>query len=225
MEKNNEIEIMESIFDKNEKIAQGINHMLTKKNIFAINVMGAPGVGKTTCLINIISKLSSKSYVIEGDIESDIDAKKLKALNIDTIQINTGGACHLDSPLIVDALSKLDLKEGVLFIENIGNLVCPAEFLIGEHIKMLISSVTEGSDKPYKYPLAFEKAHIILINKEDLMEHVDFELEMFKAGVKKLNKDVKIFLVSGKSGYGYDEVINWIEKKKEEVLRESISKE
>ena len=220
-----EIEIMESVFDRNEKLALKTKDMLTEKKVFAINVMGAPGVGKTTCLLNIIPNLSSKSYVIEGDIESDIDTQKLKSLGIDAVQINTGGACHLDSPLISEALNKLDLKEGVLFIENIGNLVCPAEFLIGEHIKMLILGVTEGSDKPYKYPLAFEKADIILLNKEDLIEYVDFDLEMFKEAFLKLNKNAPIFLVSGKEGSGFMEVADWIEEKREEVINGSISKE
>jgi len=220
-----EIEIMESVYDRNEKLAQETNDMLTKKKVFAINVLGAPGTGKTTCLINIIPNLTSKSYVIEGDIESDIDTQILKSSGIDAIQINTGGACHLDSPLIAEALNKIDLKEGILFIENIGNLVCPAEFLIGEHIKMLILDVTGGSDKPYKYPLAFEKADIILLNKEDLIEYVDFDLEMFKEAFLKLNKDVPIFLVSGKDGSGFMEVADWLEEKREKVINGSTLKE
>ena len=213
------IEVMESIYDRNEKTAKKLNEELTSKGVFAVNVMGAPGVGKTSALVQIIPKLSLPSFVIEGDIESDLDTKKLKGLGIATTQINTGGACHLDAPLIMAALVDNSLNGGFLFIENIGNLVCPAEFMIGEHIKMLISSVTEGSDKPYKYPLAFEKADIILINKCDLLDYVDFDQEMFLTGVRKLNKKASVFKLSGKTGAGFDEVIKWLEKKAEDVIK------
>jgi hydrogenase nickel incorporation protein HypB len=213
MDKNKEIKIMESIYDKNDKVATEINLSLTNKNVYAINVMGAPGVGKTSSLIQIIKRLSLTPYVIEGDIESDFDTKTLTSLGVKTLQINTGGACHLDSPLIGEAILNLDVKDGILFIENIGNLVCPAEFQIGEHIKMLISSVTEGSDKPYKYPLAFEKADIILLNKSDLLAYVDFDEEFYMKGVRALNKTVPVIKVSGKTGEGFDEVVLWIIKK------------
>lgn len=213
MAENKEIKIMESIYDKNDKVATEINLSLTNKNVYAINVMGAPGVGKTSSLIQIIKRLSLTPYVIEGDIEADFDTKTLTSLGVKTLQINTGGACHLDSPLIGEAILKLDVKDGILFIENIGNLVCPAEFQIGEHIKMLISTVTEGSDKPYKYPLAFEKADIILLNKSDLLAYVDFDEEFYMKGVRALNKTVPVIKVSGKTGEGFDEVVLWIIKK------------
>lgn len=210
-EDNKTIEIMEAVYDKNEEVAAGINESLTKRGIFAINVMGAPGVGKTTSLIQIIKKLDDvKPYVIEGDIEADFDTKTLKSMGVDAIQINTGGACHLDSPMIGEAVEALNIEKGVLFIENIGNLVCPAEFMIGEHVKMLISTVTEGSDKPYKYPLAFEKADIILLNKCDLKPYVDFDEEFYLKGVRALNKKAPVVKVSGKTGEGYEEVISWI---------------
>ena len=205
-----EIEIMKSVYSKNEEVARKVNDDMTARGVFVINVMGAPGVGKTSALIRLIPKLRRPSAVIEGDIESDIDTKKLSSLGIQTTQINTGGACHLDSPLIEAAARKLKLNTGFLFIENIGNLVCPAEFLIGEHIKLLISSVTEGSDKPYKYPLAFEKADIILINKYDLLEHVDFDGDYFETGVRKLNLKAPIFKVSAKEDGGFNEVAEWI---------------
>ncbi len=211
MSENREIEIMESVYDKNDEVASKINAELTKKNIYAINVMGAPGVGKTTSLIQIIKRLEGITpYVIEGDIEADFDTKTLQSLGVKAIQINTGGACHLDSPLIGNAVEELNLENGVLFIENIGNLVCPAEFMIGEHAKMLISTVTEGSDKPYKYPLAFEKANIILLNKCDLLPYVDFDEEFFMKGVRALNKTAPVIKVSGKTEEGYDEVVAWI---------------
>ncbi len=214
MSENKEIEIMQSVYDKNDETASQINAALTKKGIFAINVMGAPGAGKTTSLIQLIKRLESvTSYVIEGDIEADFDTIKLTSLGVKAIQINTGGACHLDSPLIGNAVEELELHDGVLFIENIGNLVCPAEFMIGEHAKMLISTVTEGSDKPYKYPLAFEKADIILLNKCDLLPYLDFDEDFFMKGVRALNKNATVIKVSGKTEEGYDQAAEWIREK------------
>ena len=214
MTENKEIEIMQSVYDKNDEVASQINNSLTSKGIYAINVMGAPGAGKTSSLIKIISRLNEVvPYVIEGDIEADIDTVKLRSLGISTIQINTNGACHLDSPLIGQAVEDLGVGEGVLFIENIGNLVCPAEFMIGEHAKMLISQVTEGSDKPYKYPLAFEKADVILLNKCDLIPYVDFDEEYFMKGVRALNKTAPVFRVSAKTDEGFEEVAAWIMEK------------
>lgn len=211
MSENREIEIMESVYDKNDEVAALINSSLTKKGIFAINVMGAPGAGKTSSLIQITKRLKNVTpYVIEGDIEADFDTKTLLSLGVKTIQINTGGACHLDSPLIGKAVEDLNLENGVLFIENIGNLVCPAEFQIGEHVKMLISTVTEGSDKPYKYPLAFEKANIIILNKCDLLPYIDFDESFFMKGVRALNKTAPVIKVSCKTEEGFDEVTAWI---------------
>jgi len=213
MSENKEIEVMQSVYDKNDEVASKINASLTEKGIYAINVMGAPGAGKTSTLIKIINRLGDITpYVIEGDIEADIDTKTLLSLGVKTIQINTNGACHLDSPLIGEAVESLNIEKGVLFIENIGNLVCPAEFQIGEHAKMLISTVTEGSDKPYKYPLAFEKANIIIINKWDLIPYVDFDEEFFMKGVRALNKTAPVFKVSCKADEGFEEVVLWIKK-------------
>jgi len=214
MTENKEIEVMQSVYDKNDEVAAQINTSLTESGIYAFNVMGAPGAGKTTSLINIIKRLKDvTSYVIEGDIEADFDTKTLQSLGVKAIQINTGGACHLDSPLIGNAVEELNIKNGVLFIENIGNLVCPAEFMIGEHAKMLISTVTEGSDKPYKYPLAFEKADIIILNKCDLIPYIDFDEDFFMKGVRALNKTAPVVKVSGKTGEGFDQVVSWIKEK------------
>ena len=219
-EERKEIEIMESVYEKNEQVAAKINESLTEREIFAVNVMGAPGVGKTTSLIEIIRRLDNITpYVIEGDIEADFDTITLRSLGVKAIQINTGGACHLDSPMIGQAVEDLNLEKGVLFIENIGNLVCPAEFMIGEHVKMLISTVTEGSDKPYKYPLAFEKADLIILNKCDLIPYVDFDEDFYMKGVRGVNKSVPVIKVSAKTGEGFDEVILWIKKELKEKLK------
>lgn len=206
------VDVMEGILDENEHIAEHINEHLSSHGILAVNEMGAPGVGKTTTLKNIVKHLDGlKPYVIEGDIESDLDTKDLNGMGIEAHQINTYGACHLDAPMIDHMTGHIAFDEkGILFIENIGNLVCPAEFSIGEHVMMLVSTVTEGSDKPYKYPLAFEKADIIILNKVDLIPYLDFDEEFFMKGVRALNKDVPVFKVSGKTGEGFAEVAAWL---------------
>lgn len=204
-------EVLLDINSRNDHIAQHVKEHLEEKNIFAVNVMGAPGTGKTTSLENLIRALPMKAYVIEGDIESNLDTERLKKQGIFAAQINTFGACHLDAPLMHNAVHNMAMDEGgILFIENVGNLVCPAEFSIGEHIKMLIVSVTDGSDKPYKYPLAFEKADIILLNKVDLAPYLDFDEEFFMKGVRHLNKNVPVFKVCGKTGDGYEAAAAWL---------------
>lgn len=214
-----EIEVIQNIYDENDRVALETNKTLEKCGIFVVNIMGAPGAGKTSSIINMIKNLpEEKVYVIEGDIESDIDTLKLQELGIDTIQINTNGACHLDAPTIQSSLPGLRLdKPGLLFIENIGNLVCPAEFQIGEHIKMLICSAAEGSDKPYKYPLAFEKADILLLTKCDLKSFVDFDDEFFLKGIRALNKTVPVFEVNAKSGEGFGKVAQWLKSAKTSI--------
>lgn len=211
------VNVVEGILDENEQIADHINGHMTERGILVVNEMGAPGVGKTTTLKNIFKHLKGyKPYVIEGDIESDLDTQDLSGMGINTHQINTYGACHLDAPLIDHMVDHIAFDEpGILFIENIGNLVCPAEFRIGEHVMMLISTVTEGSDKPYKYPLAFEKADIIVLNKVDLIPYLDFDEEFFMKGVRALNKEAPVIKVSGKTGEGFEEVAEWLLKKKD----------
>ncbi|OJU12663.1 MAG: hydrogenase accessory protein HypB [Clostridiales bacterium 43-6] len=212
-----EVTVMEDIFERNDKIALETNQALSERGIFTVNIMGAPGVGKTTFLVRLIQLLAKPAFVIEGDIESDIDTKKLLDLGIAALQLNTGGACHLESTIIADAVKTVSLENGYLFIENIGNLVCPAEFIIGEHIKLLISTVTEGSDKPYKYPLAFEKADVIIINKADLSAYVDFDEAYFIKGIQALNKNAPIFKVSAKTGEGFGEVAAWITEQAKQI--------
>lgn len=212
------IDVMEGVLDENEHIAEHVNAHMTHHGILTVNQMGAPGAGKTTCLKQIIQNLPIKPYVIEGDIESDIDTKNLNDMGIESYQINTHGSCHLDAPLIEHMTEHISFDEpGILFIENIGNLVCPAEFSIGEHVMMLISTVTEGSDKPYKYPLAFEKADIILLNKTDLIPYLDFDEEFFMKGLRALNPDAPVFKVSGKTGEGFREVALWLQNKAKEL--------
>jgi len=237
------IDVMRSVYDKNERLAAEFNAKLTGRRVFCVNVLGAPGAGKTTVLIRIVEALGASAFVIEGDIESDIDARKLKALGIPALQINTGGACHLDAPIVADAFlgapsageagrasgragdtgkvsadAGRDFSGGFLFIENIGNLVCPAEFMIGEHVKLLVCAVTDGSDKPYKYPLAFEKADIILLNKCDLLEYIDFDRDFFLNGVRKLNPSAPVVHVSGKTGAGIGEAVKWLRDRAQNII-------
>lgn len=207
-----DVQIMENLYSENDKVADEIRSGLAARGIYAVNVLGAPGAGKTSALIRIVQGLADvKPYVIEGDIQSDIDARKLNDLGIESVQINTHGACHLEGGQIRAMLPSLSLdKPGILFVENIGNLVCPAEFAIGEHVKVLVCTVADGADKPYKYPLAFEKAAAVLLNKIDLLPYVDFDLDYFRNGVRALNPDAPVFLVSARTGEGFSEVCQWL---------------
>jgi hydrogenase nickel incorporation protein HypB len=211
-----DVQIMEDIYAENDRISEGIQRDLTAKGIYAINVLGAPGAGKTSVLIRIVRGLPDiEPYVIQGDIQSDIDTRKLNDLGIQSVQINTHGACHLEGEQIREMLPRLIMDApGILFVENIGNLVCPAEFTIGEHCKILVCTVADGADKPYKYPLAFEKSAAVLLNKTDLLPYVDFDLDYFTKGIKALNPDAPIFLVSAKTGEGFDKVCEWIRAKR-----------
>lgn len=213
-------DVMLNVHHHNDHIAEHVQEHLAEHGVFAINLMGAPGVGKTTTVENIIKNLHVPSYVVEGDIEGSIDTERLHKQNISAIQINTFGACHLDAPLMHNALHAMPMPEpGILFIENVGNLVCPAEFSIGENIKLLQVSVTDGSDKPYKYPLAFEKADIILLNKVDLLPYLDFDEKFFMDGIRHLNKKAPVFKVCGKTGEGYQEVAAWLEEQAQAVRK------
>lgn len=208
------IDVKEAVHARNARIAEAVNARLTARGVFAVNVMGSPGAGKTTTLLNLLPRLGAPAFVIEGDIQSDLDTRRLAAAGIRAVQINTGGACHLEPQLVADALPDDAFPDGgFLFIENIGNLVCPAEFMIGEHAKLLIADTAEGSDKPYKYPLAFEKADAIVLNKIDLAEAVGFDRAFFTAGVRRLNPHAPIFDVNGKTGVGHDALAAWLNEK------------
>jgi len=206
--------MLETIESRNAALAERLNQKFNSKGVYAINVMGSPGAGKTSVITGLIKALNKPAFVIEGDIESDIDTKKLLDLGIGSYQINTGGACHLDSPLIEKAFNENPVENCFLFIENIGNLVCPAEFMIGEHMKLLICSVPEGADKPYKYPLAFEKAGAIVLNKIDLLPYAAFDRDYFEKGVRHLNKTAPIFEISAVKGEGFGGLADMISCKR-----------
>lgn len=206
------IRVMAAVYAADERLAAATSQTLKARSILGLNIMGAPGVGKTSSIIALTRSLPElKHYVVEGDIESDLDTRTLQNLGVETLQINTHGACHLDAHQIAHAIEDFAVAgPGLLLIENIGNLVCPAEMVIGEQAKILIVTATDGSDKPYKYPLAFEKADLILVNKADLLPYVDFDRDFFLAGVRALNPDVPVLFVNARQGEGFAAVANWV---------------
>jgi hydrogenase nickel incorporation protein HypB len=182
--------------------------------------MASPGAGKTsfiTATYEAVKECSSFA-VIEGDIASQIDADKFAQMGVPVAQINTGGGCHLDANMIKSAINQFDLPDdSVLFVENVGNLVCPAGYRLGEHLRIVMSSTTEGYDKPYKYPAIFTDADAIILNKMDLAEAVEFDRQIFEKGIRALNQTVPIFALSCKTGEGIKEWTNWLMERKREI--------
>lgn len=208
-----EIKVLKDILSANDQIAQGNRQLLDNNGVFAVNVMSSPGAGKTSLILETIKRLKGNvnSGVIEGDVSSSIDAETIGREGVPVIQINTGGECHLDSSMTYRALSNLPLQDiDLLFIENVGNLICTAEFAIGAHKNVVISSTPEGFDKPLKYPFMFTVANIVLINKIDLLPHVKFDTVAYKKTVKNLNENVEIFEVSCTTGQGIDQWLSWL---------------
>lgn len=201
-----------NVLNKNDEIANRVKANLTAKGIRLINLLGTPGSGKTTLLEKVLAdeKIDkTKVAVIEGDLYTAMDAKRMEEIGVRTIQLNTEGACHLEADMIENAIAELDL-EGVntIIIDNIGNLVCTAEFSLGEHIRIGVASVTEGNDKPLKYPLLFQTADIVLINKIDLQPYTNFDVARFEADVHSLNANAKVYTCSAFKNEGLEPVIN-----------------
>jgi len=211
------VEIKKKILGENEKYALENLIFFTKKKKLCLNIISSPGSGKTTILAKTIKELKGKIKigVIEGDIQTDIDAERIRATEAPAVQINTEGACHLSAAQINDALKQLPVEDlDLIFIENVGNLVCPSAFELGESGKIVVLSVPEGDDKPAKYPAIFAKSKALLINKIDLLDggQVDFDIEKAKADARKLNKDIEIFPVSARRGDGMDRWCDWLIK-------------
>jgi hydrogenase nickel incorporation protein HypB len=209
-----EIKVLKDILSANDQIAQENRQLLDSNGVLTINVMSSPGAGKTSLILETIRRLKGAVQigVIEGDISSSIDAETIGKEGVPVIQINTGGECHLDASMTYRALSNLPLQDiELLFIENVGNLICTAEFAIGAHKNLVISSTPEGFDKPLKYPLMFTVADIVLINKIDLLPHVNFDTDAYKKTVKNLNESVEIFEVSCTTGQGIDRWFSWLQ--------------
>lgn len=207
------IKVLRDILGANEQIARKNRELLEKNKVFAVNIMASPGAGKTSLVLQTIKALRDKVKVgvIEGDISSSIDAQTVGKEGVPVVQINTGGECHLDANMIQNALNNLPLKEmDLLLIENVGNLVCPAEFNLGEHRKVLVASVPEGDDKPHKYPLMFTTVDAVVLNKTDLLPYVKFNTDAFTKAVKGINAKVAIFPVSCTTGNGIPAWSKWL---------------
>jgi len=215
-----EIKVLKNILSANNQIAEQNRRLLAGKSILAVNVMSSPGAGKTTLMLRTAEELKGKARiaVIEGDVSSSIDTEKLSQAGVTAIQINTGGECHLDAGMVNSALLNLPLDElDIVFIENVGNLICPGEFELGEHLKVVVTSTPEGDDKPYKYPLLFTIADALVVNKTDLMPYVDFDMDGFSRAVKGLNQKAALFKVCGITGEGIGDWGKWIMKKLNEI--------
>ena len=207
------ITIAQNILAANDTIAQEIQQLLATRGIRTINVMSSPGAGKTTLLERTIERLRGQLEigVIEGDIETGNDAERIEAAGAETVQINTRGACHLEAHMVRDALEEMNLtKMRVLFIENIGNLVCPAAWNLGEDIRIVMASTTEGDDKPAKYPQMFAVSQVMIVNKIDLLPYVDYALERVRRQALDINPKLRIFEVSCRTGEGLDAWCDWL---------------
>jgi hydrogenase nickel incorporation protein HypB len=207
------IPVVQNILSANDRLAEENAQLLVGEDILTLNIMASPGAGKTSLIVQTIEALADRARigVIEGDVASRVDADTIEALGIPVVQINTGGTCHLDANMVHGALDQLPLKElDLLFIENVGNLICPTDFALGERIKVMISSIPEGDDKPYKYPAMFAAVDAIVVNKIDLLPYVEFDLEGFRKLVVGLNSDVKVFEVSCKTGEGIEAWADWL---------------
>jgi len=208
-----EIKVVKDILDVNERLAQRNRKLFDDNNLFAMNLMSSPGAGKTSLILQTLKSLKSKVKigVIEGDVSSSLDAEAIGREGVPVVQINTAGGCHLDANMLSTALDSLPLKElKLLFIENVGNLICPAEFTLGEHRRVLISSLPEGDDKPFKYPLMFHTVDVVLINKIDLLPHLKFDIDAFSRTIKGMNQKVEIFPISCTTGQGISEWVSWL---------------
>ena len=206
--------IKEDILVANDVRAKDNNALLEKKKILMINIMSSPGAGKTTLLLKTIDDMKDKARigVIEGDVASSVDADKINEQSIPVVQINTAGGCHLDAYMIERAYNDLPQDSiDILFIENVGNLICPAEFALGERKKAMILSLPEGDDKPHKYPLMFTESSALILNKIDLLPYTDFDMEELRKTVTAMNPDIKIFPVSAKTGEGISDLAAWLE--------------
>ena len=210
------IKIKEKILGKNDQLARENKKVLQREKVLTINLLGSPGAGKTSLLQKIIDRIKDnyKIAVIEGDLYTARDGKRLESYGIEVVQINTQGACHLDASMVKKALQEINLKEiDLLIIENVGNLVCPASFDLGEDMKITVFSITEGSDKLLKYPLIFARAKAVVINKIDLIAHTDYSASYLHSDLAKINKNLKIFELSSKTGIGVDKFCTYLEEK------------
>jgi hydrogenase nickel incorporation protein HypB len=209
------IQLNSNILGANDLLARQNKKLFQDHKLLAVNLMSSPGSGKTTILERTIELMNDglKLGVVEGDLYTDQDAQRIEKKGVQVIQINTEGACHLDAGMVGKALQELSVDDlDLIFIENVGNLVCPAEFDLGEDFRTVVISITEGNDKPLKYPLIFREARVILVNKIDLLPYTDFSLDKFEEDIARINPAAEVFLLSGRTGQGIEDWIRWLIK-------------
>lgn len=215
MDKVRLIDIKKTILADNHDLAAKIRQELQQNGVFMLNIMASPGAGKTSLIIETLRRMKHKYHfaVIEGDIESQVDAEKVTKEGVSAVQLRTGGSCHLDAPMIKEALKKIDLSAtDVILIENIGNLVCPADFDLGQTRKAMVLSVPEGDDKALKYPLMFSVSDLMVVSKTDYLDYSDFNYEALKERSEKLNPQLKIIKTSAKTGEGLEDFCLWLQE-------------
>jgi hydrogenase nickel incorporation protein HypB len=209
------VKIVEDALDANDTIARANRDDFDRAGVTVANLMGAPGAGKTALLERVLAGAGVRAGVLEGDVQGSLDADRLASLHVPVVQLQTskgfGGECHLDANMVRSALPSLPLEEiELLVIENVGNLVCPAEFRVGEDARVMVSSVTEGDDKPLKYPLMFRACELVVLNKIDLLPHVDFDVEKFLARVEAVHPGAATMVVSARTGEGVEAFRDWL---------------
>jgi hydrogenase nickel incorporation protein HypB len=214
-----QVSVVERILSANDQLAAANRARLDAAGVFGLNVMASPGAGKTSLIMRTVEALQEEFRIgaVDGDIATTLDADRIAALGIPAVQINTGGACHLDASMFKSALPQLPLDElDLLIVENVGNLICPASFKLGVHRSALIASVPEGDDKPYKYPVMYRGVDALVLNKIDVLAAFEFDVDYFRRGVEVLNPGLAFFPLSCKTGAGLDAWLNWL---REEVKR------
>jgi hydrogenase nickel incorporation protein HypB len=208
-----EIKVIKNILERNQNAADNIRRLADENKWYIVNVMGSPGAGKTSFIKCMIENLKDvfNIAVIEGDVASTIDAEQIANYGVKVLQINTGGACHLVADSIAEAIYTLNLlPKMVIFVENIGNLICPSSFDLGENLRVVVSSAAEGDDKPYKYPIMFEKADVIVLSKIDIVDAIGFDMQRYKKGLEAIkDKDLKLFEVSFRTKEGVENLVNY----------------
>jgi len=207
------VTVVRDILEANDRLAEVNRKQFDAAKVRVVNLMSAPGAGKTTLLEKTVAGLGKEKRigVVEGDIQTSIDAERIERAGAKAVQINTDGACHLDASMVAAAVAKLDLSAlDLLIVENVGNLVCPAEFYVGEHAKAMVLSLAEGDDKPLKYPLMFKESRVLLINKMDLRPYVNADPDRIEQAARSINPDIKTIRVSCRTGEGLEEWYSWL---------------
>lgn len=210
-----EVKVLKNILSANDLMAEENRRLFASKGIFSLNVMASPGSGKTTLIMETIKRLKNEVPigVIEGDTAGSLDAERIGKENIPVVQINTGGGCHLEAQMVNSAAKQMPLDSiKLLIVENVGNLICPGEFELGVSKKVVLMSTPEGDNKPYKYPLMFKIADVVIVSKTDLMPYVNFKLDDFTKAVRSINQNAEIISLSAQTGHGFDKWVEWLKK-------------